>query len=108
MRIVVAGGTGFIGRHLCRELSSRGHELFILSRCVGPVDGAALIKWDPARLGLWAGAIGRADAVINLAGESIADGRWSEARKQAILTSRISVTRAIVSGLGKLTTNPRF
>ncbi|MBI2071066.1 MAG: TIGR01777 family protein [Elusimicrobia bacterium] len=109
MKIVVAGGGGFIGKRLCGALSGEGYDIVILSRSrQGAFDGARYLRWDPSEGARWADAVGAADAVINLAGESIADGRWSEPRKRVLVESRIASTRAIVAGLNRLTPKPKI
>ena len=96
MRIVIAGGTGFLGSAVTARVRADGHEVRILSR---QSDGGA-IQWSPdGTTGPWAAAIDGADAVINLAGESIASGRWTTARKARIRNSRIQATRSLVTAI---------
>src|SRR5947207_1774299 len=75
MRIVVAGGTGFVGRALRARAEGEGHEVVSLSRRPGP----GSVVWDAASSGPWQRALDGADAVVNLAGEPVAGGRWTEA-----------------------------
>jgi uncharacterized protein (TIGR01777 family) len=97
MRVVISGGSGFLGRALVRRLRSAGHAVMVLTRRPAS-DGDVL--WSPEAVsGSWTAAVHAADAVINLAGEGIADGRWSAARKQAILHSRVSATRALAGAV---------
>jgi uncharacterized protein len=97
MRIVVSGGTGFLGQALVNALRSAGHSVMVLTR--RPRREGDLL-WSPdASSGSWVAAIHAADAVINLAGEGIADRRWSASRKNAILGSRVTATRAIAGAL---------
>jgi uncharacterized protein len=97
MRIVVSGGTGFLGQALVEALRSNGHNVMVLTR--RPSRPGDLV-WSPeVNSGSWTAAVHAADVVINLAGEGIADRRWSEARKEAILSSRIKATRALASAL---------
>ena len=97
MRIVVSGGSGFLGRALTSTLRAAGHQVMVLTRRPGR-EGDLL--WSPETSGgAWAVALQAADVVINLAGEGIADKRWSPARKQAILRSRVQATRAIANVL---------
>ncbi|MEP2616126.1 TIGR01777 family oxidoreductase [Marinobacter alexandrii] len=94
--ILVTGGTGFIGKVLCPELLGRGYELTVLSRQspddVRAVCGRVETIQDLNQLRSHPGY----DAVINLAGEGIADKRWSEKRKQELRDSRIGVTETLV------------
>lgn len=96
MRILITGGTGLIGRHLCKALLAEGHELTAFSRNPGSVPAkcgavvhamAALAEWQPDMV---------FDAVINLAGEPIVDARWTEQRKQVLRASRIALTEELV------------
>lgn len=95
-RILVTGGTGFIGKVLCPELLNRGHALTVLSRQsakdVRSVCGRVETTSDLNQLRGHPGFY----AVINLAGEGIADKRWSDRRKQALRDSRIGVTETLV------------
>jgi hypothetical protein len=106
MNIVIAGGSGFLGRALTDALIRDGHDIVILAR--QPTTGRAAsasvrtVAWTPnGQAGSWAAAIDTADAVINLAGESIAAGRWTAARKQQILESRVLATRSLTAAIGR-------
>ncbi len=106
MRIVVAGGTGFVGSALCARLAQDGHGVQVLSRhpeaAAGHLpSGVEPVGWDPSRQGGWVAAVAAADAVVNLAGESVAEGRWSPARKVALRASRLQSTDALVSALAQ-------
>jgi hypothetical protein len=94
--ILLTGGTGFIGRILCRELLANGDQITVLSRQsaadVRAICGRVEALPDLAKLRGHKGF----DAIINLAGEGIADKRWSETRKQAIRDSRIELTQQLV------------
>jgi uncharacterized protein len=106
MRVIVTGGTGFIGSALCRELLAAGHLPVVLSRdpqrALGRL-GARIeaVRWEPGRGGDWQQTLDGADALINLAGESIAAGRWTAARKAAIRDSRVASTRSLVEAIGR-------
>lgn len=95
-KILITGGTGFIGHVLCRELLTQDHELAVYSRqpaeAVKSSCGRVEAIRDLQQLRSHPGF----DAVINLAGEGIADKRWSESRKQELRDSRIGVTEALV------------
>jgi uncharacterized protein (TIGR01777 family) len=99
MKIVLAGATGFLGRPLVARLASAGHQLVVLSRqpAARPAP-ARLALWNPhGPPGPWAAELDGADAVVNLAGASIASGRWTAARKRLIVDSRIASTRSLVA-----------
>ncbi|MBP1679037.1 MAG: hypothetical protein H6Q29_948, partial [Bacteroidetes bacterium] len=111
MKVVVAGGSGFIGRSLIARLAGEGHSVVLLSRSSGrkvslPA-GVTLAGWDGATKGEWWSAVDGADAVVNLSGESIARGRWSEARKRALIDSRLRSTAAIVDAIVGVRSRPR-
>ncbi len=96
MRILITGGTGLIGRRLCKVLLAEGCQLTVLSRkpeTVAVKCGAAVQPM--AKLGEWLPER-TFDAVINLAGEPIVDERWTERRKQMLRDSRIAVTEELV------------
>jgi uncharacterized protein (TIGR01777 family) len=111
MKILLTGSTGLIGTALAGELRRTGH---IVCRLIRPDTSAESlgaeqgfdVTWNPATGELGGGAQG-AEAVINLAGASIAGGRWTPARKQLLRTSRTDTTRALVAALAKMSERPR-
>jgi uncharacterized protein (TIGR01777 family) len=111
MKLVLAGATGFIGRHLVDELLPAKNEVTVLSR---HLDRARKVfgnrvdvqQWDAVSVGEWASALDGADAVINLAGESIGAGRWTAKRKTRIIDSRVNATRALVSAMERASRRP--
>lgn len=98
MKTVIAGGSGFIGRAVVDLLGSRG-DVVVLSRSNASVRNARSVVWAPPAVGEWARELDDADVVVNLAGASIGEGRWTDARKRELLTSRVNPTRAIVEAL---------
>jgi len=105
MRIVIAGGTGFLGRPLGEALAREGHEVVTLSR--RPAVGTRVVPWVPdGSVGPWAAEIDLADAVVNLAGESIAAKRWSAAQKRRIRESRVLATRSLVGAMRQARQGP--
>jgi hypothetical protein len=93
MRVLVTGGTGFVGQALCPRLAAAGHDVVVLTRQVRPPLPQGVATWvqrleelDPARV----------DAVVNLAGAPIGDARWTEGRKRLLLDSRLGTTAALV------------
>ena len=102
MKIVIAGGTGFLGRALAQRLADDDRDVVILTRSrSSPAPGRHLrfAAWNPEDEGLRAGEIDGADAVVNLTGESIAAKRWSAGQKQRILDSRVHATRALARAI---------
>jgi uncharacterized protein len=111
MKILITGSTGLIGRALVGELKRAGHTVCRLLR--PGTSGEELrggegfdVRWDPSTGELGAAGVG-ADAVVNLAGASIADGRWTAARKKVLRDSRVETTRALVNALAKMAVRPR-
>ena len=103
MRVVIAGGTGFLGRPLTTSLLQDKHDVVVLTRGRNAhiAAGAQSVPWDPnGDPGPWAAAIDGAQAVVNLAGESIAGKRWTVAQKERILESRVRATRSLVAAIG--------
>jgi uncharacterized protein len=111
MKILVTGSSGLVGMALTKELKGAGHTV---CRLVRPdTNTAALegsdgfdVKWDPATGELGGAAVG-ADAVVNLGGSSIAEGRWTAERKKRLRSSRVDGTRALVTALSKMAARPR-
>lgn len=107
MRIVVAGGSGFLGTALVEALRAGRHEVLVLTRRPARSDGE--VTWSPDQTtGPWTTIVGTADVVVNLAGESLAGGRWTEARKHLIRESRISTTRALAVAIVAAAQPPVF
>jgi len=111
MKVILAGGTGFIGKRLIETLLDRGDTVVLLTRSLpdaqrrwaGRVDARLWNGRDP---GPWALTLDGADAVINLAGESVAGGRWTPERKLALIKSRVDTTRALVAAISAARERP--
>lgn len=100
MHILVLGGTGFVGRRLAADLTRAGHALSVASRRAGKTAGGPRrVVWDGSDAAALAGLLEGVDAVINLQGENIGGGRWTPERRQAIVTSRVAVGRALCAAL---------
>ena len=107
MRVVIAGGTGFLGRPLSDALMRDGHDVVILTRRHDPGGPVRFASWTPdGTAGPWAKEIDGADAVVNLAGESIAARRWTSQQKQRILDSRLLATRSLTGAIGNASRPP--
>jgi uncharacterized protein (TIGR01777 family) len=106
MRILISGSSGMVGSAVLPALAAAGHETGRLAR-PGAAAAPSDVAWDPAASRIDAAGLGRYDAVIHLAGENIAAGRWSEARKKAIRRSRVDGTLLLTRALAKLERRPR-
>lgn len=110
MKILLTGSTGFVGTALCQDLQRAGHTVCRLVRPGTSAEkmrgaGGFEVNWNPATGELGSAAVG-ADAVVNLAGASIADGRWTAERKRLLLASRVDTTRALVRALSRMAARP--
>lgn len=111
MRIVVAGGTGFLGQPLVAHLAQRGDEVVVLTRRPDSSRAGSRVRevaWQPDGSAdrSWAAAIDGADAVVNLAGAGIADKRWTAARKRLLQDSRVLPTRSLAAAVRASTSPP--
>ena len=111
MQIVVTGGPGFIGRPLCASLCREGHQVILVTRRIETQRSydstVTAVEWNGREAGAWEHCLEGADAVINLAGAPIADGRWNDARKQLLIESRVLSTRLLVETLSRCSSKPR-
>jgi len=103
MRVLITGGTGLIGRALAFDLIEDGHDVTVLSRdpvkAAGLPGGVRLERWDAETSDGWGHLADGADAIVNLAGENIAAGRWTSQQKQRIRASRLNAGRAVVQAV---------
>jgi uncharacterized protein (TIGR01777 family) len=111
MRIVIAGGSGFLGGTLSRTLAEEGHDVTVLSRHTQAADAAhprlRRTTWNPnGHVGPWADTINGANVVVNLAGESIASKRWSAAHKQKLRDSRLMATHSLTAAIRQAARTP--
>lgn len=106
MRILVTGGSGFVGRLLCRRLHDDGHALLVVSRSPDQARRALPPGSDiRARVSDFADA--PCEAIVNLAGEPIAGRRWSETQKARLVESRVTITRELVTLCRQVDAPPR-
>lgn len=110
MKVVIAGGTGFLGRPLAELYAEEGQQVTVLTRRLPPakseyeagtgLPGITHVGWTPdGSIGPWGAALDGADVAVNLAGESIATRRWTPARKTLIRDSRVLATRSLVGAI---------
>src|SRR5688572_12580016 len=104
MNVLVSGATGLVGSALVSSLRARGHTVRRLVRDGGDEHD---VSWHPDRGEIDAGRLAGFDAVVHLAGESIAEGRWSAEKKSRIRESRIRGTRLLAESLARLPAPPK-
>ncbi|HUU95687.1 MAG TPA: TIGR01777 family oxidoreductase [Phycisphaerae bacterium] len=106
LRIAVTGSSGLVGTRLAAFLTARGHHVRRVVRRP-PDPDADEISWDPTTGRIDAAALQETDCLVHLAGDNVAAGRWTQARKDAIRTSRVAGTRLLSETLAKLANAPR-
>lgn len=111
MKIVIAGGTGFLGSALTAALDRAGHECVVLTRSAGtdsPGHARAVVwKPDGTAAGAWAREIDGAGGVINLSGEPLPAKRWTPSQKAKLVSSRVLPTRSLVQAIASASVKPR-
>lgn len=116
MRLLLLGCSGFVGRELVPYLLELGHNLTVVSRQADPFpalagERLAWLQLDPAQADSWSQdglhqALAAAEGVVNLAGEPIAEKRWTAAQRQLLLRSRLDTTAQLVQAMAQLSTPP--
>ncbi len=107
-KIVIAGGSGFLGQELARHFKNEYDEIVILSRNKNKVEGKVkYIRWDAKTVGYWCKELEGAEAVINLCGKSV-DCRYTEKNKKEILSSRLDSTKVIGHAISKCIDPPKL
>ncbi len=104
-RIVIAGGSGFIGQGLIEFFRTQGFDVAVLSRSTRVMEGVTVAKWSGESLGDWTGLFNGAKAVINLSGEPVTL-RWTDENKRRILKSRVKSTETIGKAIRTCATAP--
>ena len=97
MKVLIAGGSGFIGSALAKSLQAAGHSVWILSR--GAINSPNKIHWDGSTLNAWSERLSDTDAVVNLTGYGLEHWPWTISRKQQFLISRIIPGKVLVEGI---------
>ena len=105
MNVLVTGSTGLIGSAVAKTLAGDGHQVRRLRRAPAPAPDTT--SWNPADGTFAPGALDGIEAVVHLAGENIAGGRWTDARKARIRDSRVDGTRRLCAALAELESPPR-
>ncbi len=116
MKVAITGATGFVGSSLVEKLHSQGHKILVLTRNSNKAQQVfrasafphvEIVAYTPTESGTWQNAISGCSAVVNLAGEPIAEQRWTTTQKQKILQSRQLGTQKIVEAIGKADVKPQ-
>lgn len=114
MRIVITGGSGFIGRRLVARLLEQGDQVLVLTRrleqarrILGESPNLKLLPYDPYQPQAWAAALEGYEGIVNLAGEPLASSRWTETKKKEIRRSRVETTQVLVQALASLNQKPQ-
>jgi uncharacterized protein len=112
MKVAITGATGFVGSRLVERLLAEGHQVVVLTRDVGKAQlrfstaDVAIVGYTHFTSDDWSVAIAGCDGVVNLAGEPIAEQRWTEAVKQALINSRQLTTQKLVGAIAQADPRP--
>lgn len=110
MKVAITGATGFVGSRLVEKLSAEGHQVLVLTRNRAAAQkvfpNLEIVAYTPTQSGAWQEAIASCDGVVNLAGEPIAEKRWTPQQKQEILNSRKLGTQKIVEAIAQANPKP--
>ncbi|HAZ48959.1 MAG TPA: TIGR01777 family protein [Cyanobacteria bacterium UBA11369] len=115
MKVAVTGATGFVGSRLVEKLQAQGNQVLILTRNAERARRVfkssafpllEIVTYAPTEYGAWEQSLSGCDRVVNLAGESIAEGRWTPERKQAIIDSRKLGTQRLVEAISQANPKP--
>jgi uncharacterized protein (TIGR01777 family) len=111
MRVVITGGSGLIGSAVAKDLGSAGHEVVVLTRDpsrVGPLPpGTRAVQWDGRTPEGWGTLLDGDTAILHLAGDPIAEGRWTEEKKRRIRRSRVESGQAVLAAIRQAKSRPR-
>ena len=115
MKVVVTGATGFVGSRLVERLNAEGHSAIVLTRSATKAErifpnsadpNLEIVVYDPTQSGSWQEKISGCDGVVNLAGEAIAETRWTPERKQSLMNSRKITTQKLVEAIANANPKP--
>lgn len=108
MKVVIAGGTGFLGNKLVRHFEGDSNEVFVLTRGKSKVIGTTnFVQWDAFSEGEWEKCLINTDVLINLTGKSV-NCRYTDSNKKEIISSRVNATQALQKAINKLPKKPNL
>lgn len=111
-RVIITGGTGMIGQPLAKQLARASYEVIVLSRnpanagALAGISGIKIVAWDAKTAQGWGSLADGAFAIVNLAGENLAEGRWTDERKRTIVDSRVDAAKAVVAAIEQAQVKP--
>ncbi len=106
MNVMIAGGSGFLGKALTDSLLKDGHKVFILTRGSEVMDGAKAVKWDAKTTSGWGHLVNEMDVIIHLAGKTLASWPWTASTKRAFSESRVFPGLALAQAILEATQRP--
>lgn len=106
MNVMIAGGSGFLGKALTRSFLTDGHNVFILTRDAEVIQGANAVKWDAKTTTGWGNLVNEMDVIIHLAGKTLASWPWTASTKRAFHESRIFPGLALAQAILEATQRP--
>jgi uncharacterized protein len=108
MKLLISGASGLLGKRLTQHFETTGATVLPITRVSSDLPKEASVAWNPTSGWFDTDQMEHADAIIHLAGENVAEGRWSVAKKKRILSSRVTGTQQIVNAISKLERPPKI
>jgi hypothetical protein len=107
MKVLIAGGSGFMGKHLIKSLIADSHQIWVLTRNPSQkIEGAQVVGWDGKTTDSWGYIVNEMDAVVNLSGLSTNNWPWTKRKKEKFITSRTQPGRALATAIKDATHRP--
>jgi hypothetical protein len=107
MKVLIAGGSGFMGKHLIKSLIADSHQVWVLTRDPSQkIEGAQIVGWDGKTTTGWGNLVNEMDAVVNLSGLSTNNWPWTKRKKEKFITSRTQPGRALATAIKNATHRP--
>jgi hypothetical protein len=107
MKVLIAGGSGFMGKHLIKSLTADSHQIWVLTRNPSQkIEGAQVVGWDGKTTDSWGYIVNEMDAVVNLSGLSTNNWPWTKRKKEKFITSRTQPGRALATAIKDATHRP--